>query len=317
MILSNTHFMTIITFILLIIIWWVFLRLMYNKSNNKNLILLFLTFFFIIINIFEIKWWYNTDLENVEWWKVVFAVDVSKSMLAKDITYWDNILSRLEWAKWLIWEYITTNQFNLYGLIVFAWESLEVLPFTNDLSIFKTILFWINNDNISKYWSDLNNVFNSLSIYFEWETDWWLAVIFTDWWDEDIVIWKEVLSELEEKNIKILLVWVWTERWAKIPVSKDFFWRPIFKKYNWEEVITKLNSKQLKSFSNKYNFDYFTLDNTDNFNNIDKYITNNINLISLEKNINNRIDYTRFFIFLSLLFFTLFLINDSFIWKKK
>jgi hypothetical protein len=238
-------------------------------------------------------------------------------MLSKDIKKWDLRVSRINWVKWLIDQVITSYTYNLYGLIAFAWESIEVIPFTEDSSIFKTMLYWVNPNNISKYWTNLNSVFDSLITYFSWYKEWGLAVIFTDWWDEDIKISNDVINKLKAKNIKILLVGVWTELWAKIPVWIDFFWRDIYKVYKWKEIVTKLNSDILKKISNKYGFNYIELKNINNYNWLKKDISNNIDYISLEKNINNRVDYTRFFILLSLIFFTIFLVKDQLLWKKK
>ncbi len=313
----NTHFFTFIVFILLILIWWFLFFSLFKKQNKISIILLVISYLFLIINIFEIKWWYTNWINNVEWTKIVFAVDISKSMLAKDIKKDDLRVSRLEWVKWLINDFINTNTLNKYGLIAFAWESLEVIPFTDDLWVFSTIMQWINNSNISKNGTDLSKVLNSIYTYFKSDKDWWLAVIFTDWWEDDIKVSDKLLDSFKKNNIKILIVWVWTKQWTKIPVAKDFFWRDIYKKYRWEDVIVKLNKDKLSDFANKYDFNFNSFDDFKDFKSINKFLANEIDYISLEKNINFRYDYTRFFIFISILFFTLFLINESILWKIK
>ena len=265
MIFWNLHFTSLITFIIIFILWLFLFWLIYKNQNKKSLILLFISFLFLIINIFEIKWWYNNKIENVDWWKIVFALDVSKSMLSEDIKNKSNLISRFEASKWLIDNFIQKYTNNLYWLIVFAWESLEVLPFTNDSWVFKTVLYWVNNWNVSKNWTNLNSVFSSLETYFSWEMNWWLAVIFTDWWDEDISISTDLINSLKNDWIKILLVWVWTTSWTKIPDWSDFFWRKVYKQFLWKDVISKLNSKVLSNISTKNNIDYISINNISDF----------------------------------------------------
>jgi len=257
MVFLNFNYITIIFFTLIIILWWVFLRWIYKKQKNKlSVIFLFISLLFLSINIFEIKWWYNNKINEVEWWKVVFVLDVSKSMDVEDIL--------------------------------------------------------VNN-----FWTNINSVFDSLENYFISDNDWWLAVIFSDLWDEKIDVNLEYLDTLKGKWIKVLLVWVGSEKWWKIPDWNDFFWRKIYKTYNGQEVVSKLNISELESISKKFDIDSIILENINDFSKISDYITKNINLIDLEKHSYNRTDLTRFFIFVSLIFFILFLYTDNFIWRRE
>lgn len=318
MIFWNLNNLSLVIFISLLILWWFFLRSIYKKENTRlNIVILFLSFLFLIINIFEIKWWFNSKNEIIEWWKIVFVLDVSKSMNAADIKNNNNLLTRFDTSKWIIDFYISKYLENNYGLIIFAWEALETLPFTNDSWVFKTVLHWVNNWNLSKYWTNLNSVFNSLHNYFTWDDDWWLAVIFTDWWDEEIEISNELIDSLQKKRIKLLLVWVGSVAWWKIQTWNDFFWRAIYKTYNWEEVITKLNNKVLNNISSKFDIWYIYIDDTSDISKINTYITKNINLVNVEKNINYRTDFTRLFTFISFCFFILYLFLNNFPWRKK
>jgi hypothetical protein len=318
MILWNFNPFSLFLFIILLLIWSILLRLIYFKQKNKiSVIFLFISVIFLLINIFEIKWWYKNSTENIEWGKIVFVVDVSSSMDVQDIKDNRTFFSRLWSSKEVIKKYITKYINNNYGLMIFAWETMEVLPFTNDIDIYNTVLFWINNTNISKLWTNLDSVFSSLENYFVSEKEWWLVIIFSDLWEEEINIDKEQLNLLKNKWIKILLIWVGSDNWWKIPIWKDFFWENVYKVYNWQEIISKLNTSELKRISNQYNLDYIIFDNMNNFDDISDYITDNINLIDLENSTYNRNDLTRLFIFLSFMSFILFLYTENFIWKRK
>jgi hypothetical protein len=173
MIFWNFNYLTLFLFLVLLIIWSIILRLIYFKQKNKfSVIFLFISLIFLLINIFEIKWWYKNSIENVEWGKIVFVVDVSSSMDVQDIQDNRTFFSRLWASKEIIKKYIIKYINNNYGLMIFAWETMEVLPFTNDVDIYNTVLFWINNTNISKLWTNLDSVFSSLENYFVSEKDW-------------------------------------------------------------------------------------------------------------------------------------------------
>ncbi|MFK7780637.1 MAG: VWA domain-containing protein [Candidatus Gracilibacteria bacterium] len=291
---------------------------LYLKQKNKySILFLLISLFFLLINIFEIKGGYKKGAEDIEGGKIVFVLDVSKSMKVQDIQNDKNIFSRIRTSKDIIKKYIINNINNDYGLIIFAGEALEVLPFTNDVDIFNTILFGINESNISKFGTNINSIFSSLKNYFISEKDGGLVVIFSDLGDEEIDINKEQLENLKNKGVKILLVGVATEKGGKIPVGKDFFGRDIYKIYNYEEVVSKLNIIELKRISKKYNIDSIVLDNMNDFEIINNYITKNINLIDLERSINNRVDLTRIFILISFLSFILFLYTENFVGKRK
>ncbi len=314
---SNLNNLSVIIFILFLVIWiYLLYQICKYKKNLYSSIFLFISFLFVIINIFEVKWWINSKLETVEWWKVVFVLDVSKSMDTLDWLDNNKEISRLELWKKLINTYISKNLNNNYWLMIFSWESIEILPFTNDLSLFNTVLFSINNKNISKNWTNLNSVFDSLNNYFN-NDEWWTIVILTDWWDEKINISQKAIDTINEKWLKVSIIWIWSEKWWKIPIWKNMYGITTYKLYKWEEVITKLNINELKYITNKYNFSYKEFINFENINNINDFISNNVNLSIMKKNIDYRFDFTRIFILISFVFFILFLISDNFLWLKK
>lgn len=318
MVFSNLNIQTITLFTILFLLWIVLLFLIWKKNKNiSSIIFLFLSFLFILINIFEIKWWYNSEIVKFESWRILFVVDVSKSMDANDVLEYSNNISRMNLSKYMINTYIWKNLSNLYWLIIFAWEAIETLPFTNEITLFKNVINSLDSNKISLVWTNLNSVFESINDYFFLENYWWLVVVFTDWWDENIEISDNLMKLIKNNWVKILLVWVWTSSWWRIPLWTDNMWKIIYKKYNWNELLTRLNKDQLIRLSNTYNFSYMSIDNIDSYNELEKSIDENIKKISMEKNISYRIDYTRFFILISFVFFVLFLIFDNFVWIKK
>ena len=154
MIFTNVHTLTILLFLFVIIAlsYYIF----YSVKNNKNIfeaLFLSISIFFLAINIFVLKWWLNKDNEEIYGSRIVFALDVSKSMNALDYREGNNFISRLDASKNIIYD--SLNEWNEYGLVIFSGESLEVLPFSSDLSLFKTIVSSVDDENISKHGTDL------------------------------------------------------------------------------------------------------------------------------------------------------------------
>lgn len=317
MFLSNYNNNTLLIFIILFIIWLVLLFLIY-KQNKKliSTILLFLSLFFVIINIFEIKWWYDTKIEKIKWWKIVFVLDVSKSMDTIDVKKDYAQVSRLTLSKWIIENFIIKN-INDYWLLLFAWDSLETIPFTNDIWIFTTILNWVTTDSVFVKWTNLNKVFENLNTFFTPENDIWLVVLLTDWWEEQLSIDNKLLDNLQSKWIEFLIIWVWTTWWSRIPIWFDYNWTQLYKTYKWLELVSKLNKNELKRISNKYNFSYVDISDFSNYSNIESLINEYLKKVEISKNISYRVDYTRFFIMFSFIFFILFLLSDNFLWRRK
>ncbi len=319
MVFWNLNFTSITIVVVLLIVWLLIFWWLYKRSKKllPN-IFLALSYIFLIVNIFDIRWWFEKDSKDVKWWKVVFVMDVSKSMEAKDIIAKNNLkASRLDTTKELIKQYIWKYVNNKYGLMIFSWEAVEILPFTQDSSIFDTILYWLDHKNIFKSGTNLSWVFVSLTSYFKDYTEGGLVIILSDWWDEKIDYNNDQILDLKKKWVNIVLVWVWTKSWAKIPEWKDFFWKDIHKTYQWKEVITSLNDKEFQRVSKDLDIEYFSLNNISNFDKLIDKINKQVVLKDQKKSFNSRISYTREIILISLIFFILFFISDILLWQRK
>jgi hypothetical protein len=235
-------------------------------------------------------------------------------MKALDYKDGNSIFSRLNIAKNAIYESLV--HWNEYGLIIFSGESLEVLPFSSDLWLFKTIVSWVDDKNMSKHGTSLWGLFLSIADFFTPEDEWWLVVILTDWWDEDENIDSNIVEMLKSKNIKIVFVWIWNKVGSHIPEGRDFFGNIVYKTYEWKRVVTQLNEKKLQSLSWKYNFDYFWLEDIDDISSLKYLLSKRLDFITIEKELDSRQDLTRFIIFFSFIFFILYLVFSQFLWKR-
>ncbi len=244
---------------------------------------------------------------TTEWTNIVFVLDVSKSMNALDFSEWNSIFSRLIAAKNFIADFISKNQWNRYSLVVFAWDTQRVLPFTSDAELFVTMLSAIDENNVSKQGTNLVGALKDWFKNFTVDNDFWSLVLISDWSDEKSINLSE-LRDLKNDKIKLLVVWVWTTAWANIPIWQDPFWQIMYKTYGGQKVVTKLNESSLKEVANYFSWDYYNLDKLSKTENLESLLKD-VSKKAIITNKENYVDLTRYFVILSFLFFLIYLIS--------
>lgn len=289
-----------------------------NKYFYVKYLLLFISLFFLLFSIFWIQYFSSEQEQKIDWIDLVFTLDVSKSMNALDFE--NSTISRLEVSKALITKYVLNNPNNRYWLVIFAWDAISLSPLTTDTSIFINFLQNVDYRNLSKQWTDLEKAIN-LSVdrlYFEKDDRSKALVLISDGWDE----WEEInLDNIKKisksKNIPNIILWVATNNWAYIPDWADLFWNIIYQKYNWEAVITKLNSSVLKDIANSLNWSYYSVSSISNlWKDLEKFDDLKKKSI-LTTGLSKSKDIWYFLSILSLLFFLLYLFfNVTSTWKK-
>lgn len=286
--------------------------LLYSRYGLPNIFLFiaFLISFFSFLN-FNINSLQNLKKSSSN---VVFILDVSKSMLAID--YKEK--SRLEISKEFIRNFILNNLQNKYSLTIFSWDAISVIPLTNDKNLFLTLLESVDEKSILKWWTNLlSSLKVSLERFFDNE-NWWAIVLISDFETNKNSKEKNILSsqiskintELNKKNIKLYLVWVWKKSWNKIIVWYDIFGRNIYLKDNfWKDVITKFD----KDFFAKLPWEKHIIDDIED---IKKISLKNIPSFEIDSEENIKIDFSRYFMFFSFLCFLVYLFLFYYFDKK-
>lgn len=313
MIFENIKLFPIILSILLtlfvIYFFYVYIK---NNKNILSLIFLSISIIFIVIALFSPRYWTYNQQTTQEWWNILFVMDVSKSMNVYDVWFDKNIISRLDVQKLMIHQFIENNIWNNYSLFAFAWETLELLPFTDDTWLFKTILNGVDQNNISKYWSDFDWLFQIISNYVETQENAWTIVIFTDGWEiENISLPQSLIQKIDKYNSQVILVWIWSQEWWYILDGEDLFWRPVYKVYNWNKVLSKINVSWINKISKKYDFESWIINSNKDLDSIEYLINWEINKQEFKKNISLSRDISYIFIILFTIFFSLFLITEN------
>jgi len=106
----------------------------------------------------------GTKMETVkrEGIDIVFAVDVSKSMLAEDIAP-----SRLEKSKQIVSQIINQLGSDRIGIVAYAGSAFPVLPITSDYGVAKMFLQSMNTDIVSSQGTSLDEAIKLSATYFD------------------------------------------------------------------------------------------------------------------------------------------------------
>jgi Ca-activated chloride channel family protein len=177
---------------------------------------------------------------------IVFAVDVSKSMLAEDIAP-----SRIEKSKQLVGQVINNLGGDRIGIVAYAGKAFPQLPLTTDYSSAKMFLQNMNTDMLSSQGTAIDEAIRLSSTYFDQDqsTERLLFVV-SDGEDHNDLSYE--MADLAAKNdITIYSVGVGTEKGSPIPIKKNGIVMSYKKDINGEVVITKLNKNYLENISDK------------------------------------------------------------------
>ena len=135
------------------------------RSKRKSVIKLILRFLGLTALIFGlINPKVGTRIETItrKGVDVVFAIDVSKSMLAEDISP-----SRIQKAKHILSNAIDELVNDRIGIIVYAGKAYAQLPLTTDYAAAKMFLRTINTDMVPTQGTDIGNAVEMALSYFE------------------------------------------------------------------------------------------------------------------------------------------------------
>ena len=199
----------------------------------------------MILALVDIRWgktWREVPQKGIE---VVFALDVSRSMLAQDIAP-----NRLESAKQQINDMIDSMTGDRIGLVEFAGEARRRIPLTSHHADFKQTLAEVGPDDVRLGGSRLGNAIRVAADSFLDKTDDHKAIVlFTDGEDMESNPIQAAKQAAKERGVRIFTVGLGDgKRGALIPVEtargrKDYL------QYEGQRVRSKMNGQVLKKIA--------------------------------------------------------------------
>ena len=234
-----------------------------NKSVFKPVLkIIVLSLAFLCLSAALINPKIGTKLETVkrEGVDIVFAVDVSKSMLAEDIAP-----NRLEKSKQLVTQIINNLASDRVGIIAYAGKAFPQLPITTDYASAKMFLQSMNTNMLSSQGTAISEAIKLGTTYFdnEQQTN-RVLIIISDGEDHNEEAVEVAQQAHEEEGIRIFTVGVGDLKGGPIPEKKNGIVLNYKKDNQGETVITKLNEETLKNIAKTANGVYINGKNTNN-----------------------------------------------------
>lgn len=201
----------------------------------------------------------GTKLETVkrEGVDIVFALDVSKSMLAEDIAP-----NRLEKSKQLISQIINSLAGDRIGIIGYAGSAFPQVPITTDFSSAKLFLNGMNTDMVSSQGTAITQAIEMAQTFYD-DADQTNRVLFivSDGEDHEGNV-AGIAEEAAKKGIRIFTIGVGTLEGGPIPIKENGVLQYYKRDQNNEQVISRLGEETLKTIAKTANGAYIDGSNT-------------------------------------------------------
>ncbi len=207
---------------------------------KMGMVLLALTF--LIIGLVNPK--IGTKMETVkrEGIDIIFAVDVSKSMLAEDVAP-----NRLEKSKQIVSQIINQLGNDRIGIIAYSGSAFPVLPITTDYSVAKMFLQGMNPGMVSSQGTSIDEAINLAATFIDKKDKTnKLLIILSDGEDHSDNA-ESAAAEAKKLGLKIITVGVGTENGGPIPLKRNGVVESFQRDQNGDVVTTKRNTEVLKT----------------------------------------------------------------------
>jgi Ca-activated chloride channel family protein len=201
----------------------------------------------------------GTKMETVkrEGIDIVFAMDMSKSMLAEDVAP-----SRLEKSKQIVSQIINQLGSDRIGIVAYAGSAFPVLPITSDYSVAKMFLQSMNTDIVSSQGTSLDEAIKLSATYFDEKSKTSKLLIMISDGEDHSDGAESAAEEANKMGMKIIAIGVGTEKGSTIPLRVNGVVESFKRDNNNEVVITKLNKEGLTTIAKATKGGYVDGNNT-------------------------------------------------------
>jgi Ca-activated chloride channel family protein len=225
-----------------------------HRSKFKpafKLLMLSLGISFLILGLVNPK--IGTQLETVkrEGVDIVFAIDVSKSMLAEDIAP-----NRLEKSKRLVSAIINKLASDRIGIIAYAAQAIPQLPITTDYGAAKMFLQALNTNMLSSQGTALDAALDLSGTYFDDEDQTNRVVFLISDGEDHSEEGASAAQRAANMGIRIFTFGVGTDEGSPIPIKRNGVVESYKKDMKGETVITKRNPVILQEIAEAADGEY-------------------------------------------------------------
>jgi Ca-activated chloride channel family protein len=283
-----------------------------EKSVFKSVLkftVLILAFGFLVIGLVNPKIGTKSETVKREGIDIVFAVDVSKSMLCEDVAP-----SRLEKSKQIVSQIINQLVGDRIGIVAYAGSAFPVLPITTDYGVAKMFLQSMNPSMVSSQGTSLDEAIKLSSTYFDDDKKTSKLLILISDGEDHSEGASDAAEEASKLGLKIIAIGLGTPKGGPIPLKENGRVLSFKRDQNDAVVVTKLNEESLKVISKNTKGGYVNGNNTKE---VLEYVKNALdNIEKTEFEAQQFTDYnSQFQWFLGIAFFLLLL--DVFFLERK
>ena len=175
---------------------------------------------------------------------IVFAVDVSKSMLAEDVAP-----NRFEKTKQIVSQIINQLGSDRIGIVAYAGAAFPLLPITTDYGVAKMYLQSMNTDMVSSMGTSLQEALDLSMDFFDEESETSKLIVLISDGEDHEQGWQAAVERAHKMNAKIIAIGVGTEKGGPIPLKRGGVVQSFKRDWNDEVVVTQLNPENLKQIA--------------------------------------------------------------------
>lgn len=221
-----------------------------KQISRIKFMLQIMAVFFIVLALVNPKLGSKVETVPSKGVEIVFAIDVSKSMLCKDIQP-----NRLEKSKQIMTQMIESIASDRIGIVAYAGSAYPVLPMTTDYELAKMFTQSINTNLISSQGTAIESAIQTSVDFFDNPTSGKAIILFSDGEDHQNTSF-DISKVTKEKNVKIITVGVGTANGGTIEFEDELGFQQVKKDKNGQVVITKLNQEILQKIASETNGTY-------------------------------------------------------------
>lgn len=228
-------------------------KLLVNSSKQTSRIkfmLQIMAVFFIVLALVNPKLGSKVETVPAKGVEIVFAIDVSKSMLCADIQP-----NRLEKAKQIMTQIINSIGSDRIGIVAYAGSAYPILPMTTDYELAKMFTQSINTDIISSQGTAIESAIQTSVDFFDNPNSGKAIILLSDGEDHENTSF-DVSKLTKAKNVKIITVGIGTSNGGTIEFADELGFQQVKKDKNGQVVVTKLNEEVLQKIASETNGTY-------------------------------------------------------------
>lgn len=230
-----------------------FVNIIKNHQPLKNKISFLLTLgiiFFTTIALINPKFGSEKSVVKTKGIEIVFALDVSKSMLCEDMKP-----NRLEKAKQIINKTIDDLALDRIGVIAYAANAFPVLPMTTDYSLAKMYVQSMDTNLISSQGTDIDGALQTSIDFFDNPNASKVIVLLSDGEDHESTNLSSI-TKAKDKNISVITIGLGTKNGGNIRYLDEYGEPQLKVDAEGKAVITKLVDDNLKEIASETNGKY-------------------------------------------------------------